>query len=92
MVFVIEDEVHASWHGGFRSLDDAVVELRRLAAIPWDQPPNRAPCTNWRTCGRDYAVVEFDDSVSPWDEVRRTPVLEIAASGAKWSKGFEPSG
>jgi hypothetical protein len=70
-MFVIEDEIHCDWHGQFASFDDAVAELRRRATLPWDQPPNAAPCTSWKTCGRKYVIIEFDDSNPPWKQTRR---------------------
>ena len=48
-----------------------------------------APCTNWRTCGRAYEIVEYDTSSIPWKELRRVPVLEIDSSGANWVKPGE---
>src|SRR5574341_1379927 len=88
-MFAIEDESHAEIQGEFSSFGEAIGELRRRAGIPWDQGPNRAPCTNWRHCGRDYEVVEYDDSQSPWKEVRRVGVLQVSASGIIWSSGSE---
>ena len=84
-MFVIEDEIHCDWHGQFSNYDDALAELRRRAVLPWNEPPNVAPCTSWQTCERDYVIIEFDDSVSPWKEVQRSPVLNVSAKGAKWS-------
>jgi hypothetical protein len=46
--------------------------------------PNVAPCTSWRTCGRLYEIVEYDDSERPWKELGRTQVLEINALGLRW--------
>jgi hypothetical protein len=84
-VFKIEDEWHAELQAGeFASLGAAAEELRRLAEIPWDQAPNAAPCTSWRTCGRRYEVVEYDTSVEPWRQIRRLPVLEIDSKGTRW--------
>ena len=83
--FVIEDESHAEQLSRHRTLADAEAELQRLAAVPWDQEPNRAPCTNWRNCGRRYEVVEYDTSGQPGSELRRLPVLEISAAGARWT-------
>ena len=88
-LFVIEDERHAEpQEGNFSTLSEAVTELRRRAALPWDQAPNVAPCTNWRNCGRCYEVVEYDVSETPWTELRRMPALEISATGAKWLGDF----
>ena len=83
-VFVIEDEFHAEWQGQFQSFDAAFAELRTKASIAWNETPNRCPCTSWKTCCREYVVVEFDDRVSPWKETGRTPVLGVNASGVTW--------
>jgi hypothetical protein len=87
-MLVIEDEIHCDWHGQYVSFDDAVAELRLRATLPWDQPPNVAPCVSWRTCGREYVIIEVDDSQLPWKELRRVPVFEVSASGVKWSSDF----
>jgi hypothetical protein len=82
--FVIEDELHAELHGEFETLDAALAELRRRAALPWDKPPNLAPCTSWRTGGRHYIVREYDDG-SPPGLVRSVDVLNVSASGPQWT-------
>jgi hypothetical protein len=89
-MYIIEDEMHAEHHGQFDSFNEALAELRRRATIAWDQPPNAAPCMSWQTCGREYVVIEFDDSHAPWTELRRVPVLSVSASGIRWSSGFGP--
>ena len=91
-MFLIEDERHAEPQGQFGNLQQAIVELRQRAAIPWDQEPNRAPCQNWMNCGRKYEVIEYDDTLSPWKELRRIAVLDVSASGVAWSSGFEDAG
>lgn len=83
-VFIIEDEVHCEWCGRFSSFRQALDELKRLSAIAWDQSPNAAPCTSSATCGREYVVVEYDDSQTPWHEIKRTAALNIAALGVEW--------
>ena len=80
-MFVIEDETHAEHQGEFPTFQAAVEELKRRAGIPWDQKPNCAPCTSWATCGREYAIIEYD---SDHREVERIGVLEVSASGVKW--------
>ena len=84
-MFAIEDEQHAEpQEGRFLSLADALAELKRRAALPWDQLPNVAPCTSWRTCGRTYEIVEYDTSARPWKELRRIPCLRISSDGVQW--------
>jgi hypothetical protein len=89
--FVIEDELHAEPQGEFSSLEQALQELKRRATISWDQPPNVAPCASWATCGRNYAVIEYDDSQAPWKELSRIPVLEVSEAGVKWAPEFSDS-
>lgn len=70
--------------GQFRTREQAFAELERRAAIPWNEPPNRAPCTNSLNCGRRYELVEYDDSAPTWKELTRTLTLEISAAGVRW--------
>jgi hypothetical protein len=80
-MFVIEDELHAEWQEGqFETRQLAISELRRRAAIPWNEDPNRAPCTSWSTCGRQYVLIEYDGST----ELTRELILEISPAGARW--------
>ena len=84
-MFIIEDEAHGEIQPGqFATFADAVAELRRLAAVPWNEAPNAAPCQSWRTCGRNYELVEYDGATTPWTELQRIPALNISAAGTKW--------
>jgi hypothetical protein len=56
----IEDEIYCERAGPYESFEAAVAELRRRAGIAWDAAPNQPPCTSWRTCGREYVVLEYD--------------------------------
>jgi len=87
-MFVIEDELHAEHHGQFATFYDAICELKRRAAIPWDQEPNVAPCKSWQSCGRQYWILEVDDCQSPWKVLRRIAVLDVSASDVKWMGEF----
>lgn len=84
-MFAIEDDRHAEQIGQFGSRDEALVELKRLASVPWDKEPNVAPCSGWRTCGRSYEIVEHDVSVSPWRELGRVAILDVSAEGVSWT-------
>jgi hypothetical protein len=86
-MFAIEDESHAEPQGEFSSFEEALAELRRRAAMPWDQPPNVAPCSSWKTCGRNYEIIEYDTSHTPWRQLARFPILEVSAKGPRWEKG-----
>ena len=88
-MFVIEDERHAEWQGQFHTLEAALDELKRRAAVAWDQAPNQAPCTNWKNCGRTYEVVEYDESQTPWKELSRRPVLDVSADAVRWYPGSD---
>ena len=83
-MFIIDDEAHAESQGEFPTFEAAVAELRRRAAIPWDQPPNMAPCTSWQTCGREYNIIEYDGSSGSHNELRRVRALEISAREVLW--------
>ena len=65
MKFIIDDDRHAERQGEYQDFDQAFAELKRRAKIPWDQPPNVAPCAGWRACGRVYEVVESKRSERP---------------------------
>lgn len=86
-LFVIMDEWHAELQGEYATLAEARAELERRAAVPWDQEPNQCPCTSWRTCGRRYEVIEYDNSSRPWRRHSRTPYLEVSAEGVNWLSG-----
>lgn len=90
-MFLIKDEIHCELKDPYLTYGEAVAELRRLAVIPWDQPPNKAPCTSWGTCGREYVIIEIDNSFSPWRELRRVFGLAVSAEGVKWACGFSGS-
>lgn len=83
-MFALEDEQHAEPQGEFASRGEALDELRRRAAIRWDESPNACPCLSWRTCRRLYEIIEYDTSVMPWMAITRTSVLEISATGVRW--------
>ncbi len=83
-IFLIEDEAHGESHGQFASYEEALQELKVRAGISWDAEPNKAPCTNWKNCGRRYEIVEFDNSTKPWGQLSRVSVLNISAEGVKW--------
>lgn len=85
----IEDRFHCDRIAECDSFDAAIERLKQIAQLSWDQTPNRAPCRSWRTCGREYQVIEFDDSAAPWKVVRAVPVLRVSASSIEWSEGFE---
>jgi hypothetical protein len=87
-MFIIEDEYHGEHQEGqYATFAEALAELRRRAAIPWDKPPNRAPCGGWQTCGRRYNIIEFD-AARPQSNLPRIAVLEISASGVLWLNDF----
>ncbi len=87
--FIIEDEMHDEWLGEFSTLKEVIEKLQGLATIPWDEDPNRVPCTSWKTCGRDYHIIEFDDSSLPWTEINNKHVMRVDSRGANWYKNPE---
>ena len=57
--------------------------------MPWDQRPNRAPCTSWRTCGRKWVLAEFGESPEDWKELEHIWV-RVSAAGVTWADGVMP--
>ncbi|HYC99972.1 MAG TPA: hypothetical protein VEB22_01995 [Phycisphaerales bacterium] len=86
----IEDDIHCELDGPYPTVDEAVAELRRRATIAWDAPPNQAPCTSWKTCGREYYVVEYRGEGDSAEVLRRLHVLGISAKGVVWAEGYGP--
>jgi hypothetical protein len=85
MNFLIVDDAHCEPQGQrYTSREEAIAELERRAAIPWNDEPNRAPCRNWAKCGRRYVIEEYDDTES--DQMSRVLVLEISAKGVEWKE------
>ncbi len=84
----IEDDMHCEQQGPYDTFEQALAELRRRSTIAWDSPPNRAPCTSWRTCSREYHVVEYDERSKPWRLLRNVHVLDVSAKGVGWIEGF----
>jgi hypothetical protein len=83
-ILIIEDEFHAEQMARHADIEAAMADLREWARRPWDTAPNRCPCTGWRTCGRDYVIVEYDTLRQPWAEMARHRVLSISAKGLIW--------
>ena len=82
-MFYIEDVIHCEIDGPFSQFEHALDELHRRSFISWDQPPNRAPCTSWQTCRREYHVYEYDQSENPWKLLRKAHVLDISPEGVR---------
>lgn len=89
-MYIIEDEAHAEWCGEFTTKEEAMHELRARSLTLWDQAPNVCPCMSWRTCGREYSILEFNTSVEPWEELSRMPVLSVSSREVKWEPNFAP--
>jgi len=86
-MFIIEDQSHAEiQEGEFLNFENAYRELERRAKIPWNEEPNRCPCKNWIDCQRNYEIIEYDSTKTPWKILKRTEVLSISAKGIQWSK------
>ena len=88
----IEDDIHCEQEGPFGTFADALAELRRRAVIAWDLPPNQAPCTSWRSCGREYHILEYDERSEIPRLLRKAHVLDVSAKGVVWIEGFEQEG
>jgi hypothetical protein len=85
-MFIIEDESHAEpQKGEFLTFGEAYRELEKRSKIPWNESPNRCPCTNWKDCERKYQIINYDTTQTPWKELQRKNVLTISAKGVKWT-------
>jgi hypothetical protein len=84
-MFIIEDDFHTEFIGEkFNTFDSAILELQRISTIPFSSPPNTPPCVDWQNCQRDYQIVEYDDTQTPWKLIAKTQVLHISASKIMW--------
>lgn len=88
-MFILEDQIHCEQEQ-FATFELALVKVRWLAEAPWDEQPNQAPCMSWRTCGREYWILEYDDTTQPWTLIDSKPIVEIDAKGVRWEAEFEP--
>ena len=87
MKYIIEDEFHCEYIWEFDILEDAISELKKLSVTKWMEWRNRPPCTSWKTCVRDYLLMEFSDTTkSPWKQERRENIFSINENGIKWSE------
>jgi hypothetical protein len=85
-MFIIEDEKHAELQQGeFKTFDEAIERLKSISQIPWDNEPNKCPCTNWKECERNYQIVEYKTTETPWTELQRIDILTVSAKGVKWT-------
>ncbi|HUG66417.1 MAG TPA: hypothetical protein VMM76_01620 [Pirellulaceae bacterium] len=81
--FNVYDDIHCDLCGKFCTFAEALAEIRRRCAIPWDQLPNRAPCKSWKTCGRKYRIREYSSPTSD-RLLNSTDICDINADGIKW--------
>lgn len=84
-MFIIEDSSHAEpLNIEFKSYESAFIKLKELSNIPWNQKPNKCPCSNWENCERSYEIIEYDNSSIPWKEINRTSILNISKGNVSW--------
>ncbi|MCA9124745.1 MAG: hypothetical protein H6822_01855 [Planctomycetaceae bacterium] len=81
--FDVFDERHCESCCTLESFAEALAEIERRCSIPWDEPPNRAPCKSWMSCGRKYEIREYA-SPSSAELLRVTKVCDIDATGIQW--------
>lgn len=85
-MFTIEDEKHAEpQQGEFVTFDEAIENLKSISKMPWGKEPNKCPCTNWNECERNYQIVEYKTTETPWTELQRINIMTISAKGVKWN-------
>ena len=78
--YLIQDEFHCERQWEYNSFNEALLEIERISKLPYDIEPNICPCTSWKTCGRDYIIIEYENGV----EIKRSEILEIWADWIKW--------
>jgi hypothetical protein len=90
-IILIQDDWHCELQQTeYTSFDDALEELRRRALILSTDPPNRAPCTGWRKCGRSYTLCEFEKTQTPpWKLWRYAKIVDVDPTGATWNPNYE---
>ncbi|MFZ5858664.1 MAG: hypothetical protein ACOYZ6_17685 [Chloroflexota bacterium] len=82
---IIYDDLHAEvLSGEFDTFDAALMELRKIAKIPFGDEPNNPPCANWAHCAREYYVHQYDNSLTPLKLMSQTFVLKISATETVW--------
>jgi len=86
MYYVVDDDLHYDLSLRFATFAEALAEIRRLAALPWDDEDAQAPCIDWETCERHYVNYEYDDSKGRAEEVRQMPVATVSAQGVVWNE------
>jgi hypothetical protein len=84
VTFELRDDLYDEIQGEFQTFSEAVAQACRLAAIPWDAPPNPAPCTSRANCSRNDEIVEQLASDGARQVVDHTSILENGAAGAHW--------
>ena len=67
--------------GRFDSFEAARIAIVGFVSNPWDEEPSRAPCRNWKNCGRWYDIIETDEDGA---FVASTSVCKIDSEGIIW--------
>ena len=88
-MFSVYDEAHCEYHGHFATRQEAVDAIISYTQLPWDSPPNRAPCRQWRTCKRNYEIHEWADRVHGERLSVRT-ICRVDSDGVTWADGQQP--
>ena len=83
-IFVLEDNVHAEHVGEYELFNDALEKAKELYLIPWDKEPNKCPYLSWKTCGREYRIVNFEVVQDKWNELARSEIFSISSSKKEW--------
>lgn len=73
----MEDDFHGDEIATLPSREEALTLAARLRADP-EAEANRPPCESWRTCRREYYLLEYDDATKPhWTLIQREPLFAI---------------
>jgi hypothetical protein len=75
--FVVMDDFHSGTVAIFLSRDEALAFVDRLRN-DLDAEENKPPCTSWRTCRREYYLLDYDDEGrTPWTLLKREALFAI---------------
>ena len=88
-MFILLDKFHYERIGIYDSYEEALNKAIEISKIPWNIPPNKAPCTNWKKCGREYVIVERIKKNNKSLKVSEVDIFNISSNGVIWHVEFK---
>lgn len=84
--YIIQDTIHCEYIWEYDNLTSALEILKNLSKLWWDKDKNKASCSSWETCGREYEFIEYEISWDKWEELNREAIFDISNSGIVFHK------